>query len=127
MDGQSECACLAYAESDAAGLVQVTDKSIPFMPRTEVIDVRSGAHLGHVFNGETSLPRMLLTDVMYQVKQPCLSGLRSACAGDSESKGTVSEQSYQQVSLCVSTNGFNKPVVLSAACPSLHHLGLIIV
>ena len=35
--------------------MQVTDKSIPFMPRTEVIDVRSGAHLGHVFNGKISL------------------------------------------------------------------------
>lgn len=34
---------------------QVTDRSIPFMPRTEVIDVRSGAHLGHVFNGELHL------------------------------------------------------------------------
>ena len=35
--------------------VQITDKSIPFMPRTEVIDVRSGAHLGHVFNGESHI------------------------------------------------------------------------
>jgi methionine-R-sulfoxide reductase len=26
------------------------DKSIPFMPRTEVLDRRSGAHLGHVFD-----------------------------------------------------------------------------
>lgn len=26
------------------------DRSIPFMPRTEVVDRRSGAHLGHVFD-----------------------------------------------------------------------------
>ena len=26
--------------------VQVNDSSIPFMPRTEVLDARSGAHLG---------------------------------------------------------------------------------
>ena len=30
-------------------VVQVVDTSIPFMPRTEVLDARSGAHLGHVF------------------------------------------------------------------------------
>ena len=50
--------------------MQVTDKSIPFMPRTEVIDVRSGAHLGHVFNGETSLISILLTDVDVGMKPP---------------------------------------------------------
>jgi peptide-methionine (R)-S-oxide reductase len=26
------------------------DRSVPFMPRTEVVDKRSGAHLGHVFD-----------------------------------------------------------------------------
>ena len=78
MNGQSKRACLAcICETDATGLVQVTDKSIPFMPRTEVIDVRSGAHLGHVFNGKTSLPSMLLTHSMVQVRQPKLNGLRS--------------------------------------------------
>ena len=64
MSGQLKSAGLACAESDATGLVQVTDKSIPFMPRTEVIDVRSGAHLGHVFNGKASHPSMVLTDFM---------------------------------------------------------------
>jgi len=27
-----------------------TDAAIPFMPRVEVLDAKSGAHLGHVFN-----------------------------------------------------------------------------
>ncbi|CAL5223823.1 g6398 [Coccomyxa viridis] len=39
-----------YAPVDPEHVKEITDKSIPFMPRTEVIDVRSGAHLGHVFN-----------------------------------------------------------------------------
>ena len=29
-------------------VIEVKDTSIPFMPRVEVIDARSGAHLGHV-------------------------------------------------------------------------------
>ncbi|KAK9917463.1 hypothetical protein WJX75_004662 [Coccomyxa subellipsoidea] len=39
-----------FAPIDPEHVIEVTDKSIPFMPRTEVIDARSGAHLGHVFN-----------------------------------------------------------------------------
>lgn len=39
-----------YAPLDADHVVEVTDNSIPFMPRVEVIDAKSGAHLGHVFN-----------------------------------------------------------------------------
>jgi peptide methionine sulfoxide reductase MsrB len=27
----------------------VVDNSIPFMPRVEVLDAKSGSHLGHVF------------------------------------------------------------------------------
>ncbi|EIE27482.1 methionine-R-sulfoxide reductase [Coccomyxa subellipsoidea C-169] len=39
-----------YAPIDPEHVIEVKDSSIPFMPRTEVIDARSGAHLGHVFN-----------------------------------------------------------------------------
>lgn len=38
-----------YAPIDKDHIVEVVDNSIPFMPRVEVIDARSGAHLGHVF------------------------------------------------------------------------------
>lgn len=49
--GLCQVMCCHWTEASCDGSAQVTDKSIPFMPRTEVIDVRSGAHLGHVFNG----------------------------------------------------------------------------
>lgn len=39
-----------YAPIDPEHVIEVTDSSIPFMPRVEVLDARSGAHLGHVFN-----------------------------------------------------------------------------
>mmetsp|Transcript_14641 Transcript_14641/g.38821 ORF Transcript_14641/g.38821 Transcript_14641/m.38821 type:complete len:219 (-) Transcript_14641:504-1160(-) len=35
---------------DKEHLIEVTDTSIPMMPRTEVLDARAGSHLGHVFN-----------------------------------------------------------------------------
>ncbi|KAL4449399.1 hypothetical protein ABPG77_007043 [Micractinium sp. CCAP 211/92] len=34
---------------DPEHVIEVSDNSIPFMPRVEVLDARSGAHLGHVF------------------------------------------------------------------------------
>ena len=49
--GICQVMCCHWTEASCDEFAQVTDKSIPFMPRTEVIDVRSGAHLGHVFNG----------------------------------------------------------------------------
>ncbi|KAK9815472.1 hypothetical protein WJX72_004246 [[Myrmecia] bisecta] len=39
-----------YAPVDPEHVIEVQDNSIPFMSRTEVLDARSGAHLGHVFN-----------------------------------------------------------------------------
>lgn len=39
-----------YAPLDPDHVIEIEDRSIPFMPRVEVIDARSGAHLGHVFN-----------------------------------------------------------------------------
>jgi peptide-methionine (R)-S-oxide reductase len=39
-----------FAPIDSEHVIEITDKSIPFMPRVEVVDSRSGAHLGHVFN-----------------------------------------------------------------------------
>ena len=30
-------------------VVEKVDRSIPFMPRVEIVDAKSGAHLGHVF------------------------------------------------------------------------------
>jgi peptide-methionine (R)-S-oxide reductase len=38
-----------YAPVDPAHVIEIEDRSIPFMPRVEVVDARSGAHLGHVF------------------------------------------------------------------------------
>ena len=38
-----------YAPVDPAHIIEKRDTSIPFMPRTEVLCARSGAHLGHVF------------------------------------------------------------------------------
>jgi methionine-R-sulfoxide reductase len=38
-----------YAPVDPAHVIERRDTSIPFMPRTEVLCARSGAHLGHVF------------------------------------------------------------------------------
>lgn len=35
---------------DPEHVLEVSDNAFGFMPRTEVVDARSGAHLGHVFN-----------------------------------------------------------------------------
>lgn len=35
---------------DPDHVVEITDMSIPFMPRVEVVSAKSGAHLGHVFD-----------------------------------------------------------------------------
>ena len=46
-----------YAPIDPQHVVEIKDTSIPFMTRVEVVDARSGAHLGHVFNdGTCSVP-----------------------------------------------------------------------
>jgi peptide-methionine (R)-S-oxide reductase len=39
-----------WAPIDPEHVLEIEDRSIPFMPRVEVVDARSGSHLGHVFN-----------------------------------------------------------------------------
>ncbi|GLC63405.1 hypothetical protein PLESTF_000032800 [Pleodorina starrii] len=39
-----------FAPLDPDHIIEVADYSIPYMPRVEVLDARSGAHLGHVFD-----------------------------------------------------------------------------
>ncbi len=39
-----------YAPIDKEHIIEVVDTSIPWMPRVEVLDAKSGAHLGHVFD-----------------------------------------------------------------------------
>eukprot|EP00195_Chlamydomonas_chlamydogama_P008549 CAMPEP_0202889814 /NCGR_PEP_ID=MMETSP1392-20130828/375_1 /ASSEMBLY_ACC=CAM_ASM_000868 /TAXON_ID=225041 /ORGANISM="Chlamydomonas chlamydogama, Strain SAG 11-48b" /LENGTH=246 /DNA_ID=CAMNT_0049573231 /DNA_START=65 /DNA_END=805 /DNA_ORIENTATION=+ len=39
-----------FAPIDPEHIIEVADYSIPYMPRVEVLDRRSGAHLGHVFD-----------------------------------------------------------------------------
>ncbi|GIL86853.1 hypothetical protein Vretimale_15596 [Volvox reticuliferus] len=39
-----------FAPLDPEHIIEVADYSIPYMPRVEVLDARSGAHLGHVFD-----------------------------------------------------------------------------
>jgi peptide-methionine (R)-S-oxide reductase len=39
-----------YAPVDPEHVALKVDRSIPFMPRTEVACAKSGAHLGHVFD-----------------------------------------------------------------------------
>ncbi|KAI3429528.1 hypothetical protein D9Q98_005616 [Chlorella vulgaris] len=39
-----------WAPIDPEHVIEISDTSIPFMKRVEVVDARSGAHLGHVFN-----------------------------------------------------------------------------
>ena len=39
-----------YAKFAEEHVIERPDNSIPFMPRVEVLDKKSGAHLGHVFN-----------------------------------------------------------------------------
>ena len=38
------------APIDPEHVIEVTDSSIPFMSRVEIVDARGGAHLGHVFD-----------------------------------------------------------------------------
>ena len=44
------CSARLPHSADPEHVIEISDTSIPFMPRVEVVDARSGAHLGHVFN-----------------------------------------------------------------------------
>ncbi|KAF8067191.1 msrB [Scenedesmus sp. PABB004] len=39
-----------FAPIDSEHVIEIVDRSIPYMPRVEVVCAKSGAHLGHVFD-----------------------------------------------------------------------------